>query len=639
MLLREETRNHSSPIDDDDSTENNATSPCQDSCNLSLRDTDYTEEYGDEDNDDDKGDYDVRRNEERSKEVNCESTRTTGVTVQPSQSERIVLTSCNRTSTTHSVSTSRNLDESSPSSAAAFRVREKEPKEKKEPNSQAALSTFSKTTSNSRKRQEQRVPNTKTQHIYPVTLNPFGDDDEEEEEENQNDMVSRGKITKSGRIGVGGTLANKQQRYPSDLNPFGDEDDGDEKSDERQSGKHHEAGGHQGPTSSITNGRTSATRGRRRSSSKYDESLNPFASEDEEEDEQSLTSTTSTPIPKPRSSLANVSIRSGKSTISAPDVISGQTSGNVPFRKSTSSFMTTSLNRKSLHLRPSVPPPPAPTVLDSQGRPLTPSAIKKKKAAPAPPPAQQRPVSPPSFVISGERDCNSLLSVSTTIATSTPSIPGTPDSSRSSIARKMSLTPSEATTCGGGDSDSIRTGDNASHEGVPVVKGRTSGPSRKKRPAPEPPKAVRRTVVGSIEEIESDLSSLGDRLSEIQSRLVTIEESLTSKNANNLSSSSSLTGANEEEQFDHLIYEYLSLSKETCVIARRQEELMYQRREHKLEQEHADLEFGIRALQLIPPFKKTPEEEVKEVELIQRLVDVVDQRNDVVENMTKINKR
>jgi hypothetical protein len=178
------------------------------------------------------------------------------------------------------------------------------------------------------------------------------------------------------------------------------------------------------------------------------------------------------------------------------------------------------------------------------------------------------------------------------------------------------------------------------------------GMHNKKRPAPAPPQAIRRTVCGSLNSIQFDLNAIGDRLAIIQGQVNELEDAFrrdaaaaAAATAASASSPSAAAAASSQVRSSNrldqksMITQYLELARETCTLARKQEELMYQRTEHKLEQEHADLEFNIRKIDLIPKFKWTADDEKKSKDMIRRLVDVIDQRNDVVENMTKINKR
>lgn len=55
------------------------------------------------------------------------------------------------------------------------------------------------------------------------------------------------------------------------------------------------------------------------------------------------------------------------------------------------------------------------------------------------------------------------------------------------------------------------------------------------------------------------------------------------------------------------------------------------RRQHRLEQEQADLEYEIRILMAQPERNKTDSDKAREEALIERLVEVVQLRNEVVE--------
>ncbi|XP_031359089.1 MICAL-like protein 1 [Photinus pyralis] len=58
---------------------------------------------------------------------------------------------------------------------------------------------------------------------------------------------------------------------------------------------------------------------------------------------------------------------------------------------------------------------------------------------------------------------------------------------------------------------------------------------------------------------------------------------------------------------------------------------MYLRRQQRLEEEYADLEYQIRCLMLQPEINKTDSDKAREEELITRLVEVVERRNEIVE--------
>uniref|UniRef100_A0A182SLY0 BMERB domain-containing protein n=1 Tax=Anopheles maculatus TaxID=74869 RepID=A0A182SLY0_9DIPT len=86
--------------------------------------------------------------------------------------------------------------------------------------------------------------------------------------------------------------------------------------------------------------------------------------------------------------------------------------------------------------------------------------------------------------------------------------------------------------------------------------------------------------------------------------------------------------ANSKEVED-LIMQLFELVNEKNELFRRQAELMYLRRMHRLEQEQADLEYEIRLLMAQPERNKTDSDKEKEEALIARLVE----RNEVVERL------
>ena len=79
---------------------------------------------------------------------------------------------------------------------------------------------------------------------------------------------------------------------------------------------------------------------------------------------------------------------------------------------------------------------------------------------------------------------------------------------------------------------------------------------------------------------------------------------------------------------EDLIIQLFDLVNEKNELFRRQTELMYMKREHRLEEEHADLEHQIRVL-----MEKPIDEDLKKQEevLINRLMDIVSQRNEIVD--------
>lgn len=352
--------------------------------------------------------------------------------------------------------------------------------------------------------------------FYPTDLNPFGDDDEESHE-----------------------VSNRM--YPGDLNPFGD--DQDESSSDKIAKEN------------------------------YDDSLNPFG-EDDEKTEIDVRN----PLPKPQRML---SPGGSSSNLSNNHPRHHQPSSpGVVLRHSSHGLLRGEPKRRS---RPSLPPPPVPSTKpplpskpqlqvsqktldvpqnDSPVSPLisTPRSARKKAPAPHPPTPSNDSMgtcslshNSSSVQLDEENETNSdIISVSGT---------ETPESNRSLNRRRVSLTPSVSPSVTSIDSSEVAStiSPNLMAEGMSPL----NENKKKKRPAPLPPTAVRRTVEGSLESIQRELNQMADRMEEVQKSVKHLEEVF----QNN---------PDENCDEDDLIYQYLEYAKEICCMARKQEELMYQ---------------------------------------------------------------
>lgn len=90
----------------------------------------------------------------------------------------------------------------------------------------------------------------------------------------------------------------------------------------------------------------------------------------------------------------------------------------------------------------------------------------------------------------------------------------------------------------------------------------------------------------------------------------------------------SLSGDND---IDDLMMQLFEIVNEKNELFRRQAELLNLRRQFRLEQEHADLEYKIRQSMAQPERNKTDSDKEREDALIARLIQVVQQRNEVIE--------
>lgn len=92
-----------------------------------------------------------------------------------------------------------------------------------------------------------------------------------------------------------------------------------------------------------------------------------------------------------------------------------------------------------------------------------------------------------------------------------------------------------------------------------------------------------------------------------------------------------LPSTKNPKEVEELILQLFELVNEKNELFRRQAELMYLRRAHRLEEEQADVEYEIRTLMAQPEQNKTDSDKAKEEALIARLVEIVQLRNEVVD--------
>lgn len=172
---------------------------------------------------------------------------------------------------------------------------------------------------------------------------------------------------------------------------------------------------------------------------------------------------------------------------------------------------------------------------------------------------------------------------------------------------------------------------------------------RRKGPAPSLPVPPKRGIpMLPIEEIRHELEVIEVQQQGLEKQGVQLEKIIREKTeggdsgiATSLSAlefsvgdagGSVLSGSMKNtKEVEDLIMQLLDLVVEKNELFRRQAELMYLRRQHRLEQEQADLEYEIRVLMAQPECNKTDSDKAKEEAMIGRLVEVVQQRNEVVD--------
>ncbi|XP_031349355.1 MICAL-like protein 2 [Photinus pyralis] len=151
---------------------------------------------------------------------------------------------------------------------------------------------------------------------------------------------------------------------------------------------------------------------------------------------------------------------------------------------------------------------------------------------------------------------------------------------------------------------------------------------RRKGPAPSRPIPQRRHINPlPIGEIKRELEFIEIQQQGLEKQGVKLEQIIREK----------CEGPNEQSnttlspEVDDLILQLFDLVNEKNDLFRKQAELMYLRRQQRLEEEYADLEYQIRCLMLQPEINKTDSDKAREEELITRLVEVVERRNEIVE--------
>lgn len=144
-----------------------------------------------------------------------------------------------------------------------------------------------------------------------------------------------------------------------------------------------------------------------------------------------------------------------------------------------------------------------------------------------------------------------------------------------------------------------------------------------KRNAPPVPVNFKRQVSGSLDTIECELNEIGDNLAIIE------------KESNQCQLNLKATFQVDERKFTKTRSEFEELIKRKNSIVRRQRELMYRKRELKLDQIHSDIEYELRMIGNKQLSHRTTDDELREKELLKKLVEIVEEKSDIVENLNR----
>lgn len=146
---------------------------------------------------------------------------------------------------------------------------------------------------------------------------------------------------------------------------------------------------------------------------------------------------------------------------------------------------------------------------------------------------------------------------------------------------------------------------------------------KNKRNAPPLPVNFKRQVSGSIEAIEEELNMIGDRLAELELESNACQDEL--------KRSYQVNGT----EFAIARAKFVEIIRMKNSISRRQKELMYRKREITLDKNHSDIEYELRMIGNKQSSNHTPEDDSREKELLTKLVEIVEEKNDIVENLNR----
>lgn len=154
---------------------------------------------------------------------------------------------------------------------------------------------------------------------------------------------------------------------------------------------------------------------------------------------------------------------------------------------------------------------------------------------------------------------------------------------------------------------------------------------KKKGPAPArpiPPKRIVKKLPRKA--INQELMDIEVKQGELERQGVKLEKTIREICAAN----DAEEGANRDSlgpEAEDLIIQLFDLVNEKNELFRRQTELIYMKKENRLEEQHADCEYQIRVIMSKAECQRTEEDKKKEEKLIARLVEIVGLRNEIVD--------
>ncbi|XP_031837339.1 MICAL-like protein isoform X2 [Nomia melanderi] len=153
---------------------------------------------------------------------------------------------------------------------------------------------------------------------------------------------------------------------------------------------------------------------------------------------------------------------------------------------------------------------------------------------------------------------------------------------------------------------------------------------RKKNPAPPCPIPHRRKIkVMSLKDVKLELDEIELQQQGLEKQGVRLEQLIRIKCETGLNND--VSDVSMRSDVEELVLELFALVNEKNELFRRQGELMLLRRQQRLEEEHGEVEYQIRCLMSQNESTKTDFDKQREEALIQRLVQIVEKRNEIIE--------
>ncbi|XP_032667703.1 FK506-binding protein 5 isoform X2 [Odontomachus brunneus] len=440
---------------------------------------------------------------------------------------------------------------------------------------------------------------------YPEDLNPFKSDEEDNVMEGKR-QTTRGSSSRSGKVST---------------NPFDSEDDEEDVEEEvtppkpaARSSKPESRGG--APTAVSTKRLLAAPQ----------INFHSFWSDEEEERDSDLEGRNRTgsnaPVPKPRTikTTPEVNVMSRRGNFNREDMYAS----NSSLTSSESAAIAGGTYKKK---KPAPQPPAAKELFpsDQQTSPLNNTLSSYHSSSPRTTPRARKTKPAPPPPMSTSTPCN--MPINAAVSPSESSIiefHGNSDDRSLEMwqdqkTNKDEMNRNRQSLSSASDDISYKSYADKS------VQGKWK---RKKGPAPPRPIPHRRKIkVLSMKDVKLELDEIELQQQGLEKQGVRLEQLIRDKCESRHGTEDSPLGIDVEE----LVLELFALVNEKNELFRRQAELMLLRRQQRLEEEHAEVEYQIRCLMCQPEATKTDFDKQREEALIQRLVEIVERRNEIVE--------